>query len=397
MLATALVAARLILLFLPLVLAVDKALPARTGRVVIPDASRYQQILNHAGRPYRDFPVEYPPVLLGAARLLHGSTVVGTLVRLGFVSLALDLGIAALLWWGWGSDAAIAYLLVGLPLAFFVYFRLDLLSVALALLGTWLVKRRREGSGALSLALAFFTKFWPATLVPVLAARRRWRTVLAAVASIAAGLALWVAWAGFDGPGQVLTLRGATGWQVESLVGSIQWAVLGARPQFQLGALRVGTISAAAEAIAVSLFVAVLIVVCRSVSRGVGGQRAAGRSVVTSHEGQAVEGIASLAVVTALLLAAPVLSPQYLSWLLPWAGIATGLRDRSLLAALGFATVVTGAMWWLPLGTDAWFKAFLLARNASLVAVLVMCLVRLRRPAAVPANRAGQTRGTYTK
>ena len=363
-LGAALVAARLILLFLPLVLAVDKALPARTGRVVIPDASRYQQILNHAGRPYRDFPVEYPPVLLGAARLLHGSTVIGTLVRLGFLSLALDLGIAGLLWRRWGGDVALAYLALGLPLAFFVYFRLDLLSVALALIGVWLVKRRREVSGGLSLALAFFTKFWPATLVPVLAARRKWRAVTTAVASIAVGLTLWVAWSGIRGPGQVLTLRGATGWQVESLVGSVQWAVLGARPHFQLGALRVGTVSIAGEAVAAALFVVVLFLVCRAAARGV----------------QAAEGIPSLAVVTALLLAAPILSPQYLCWILPWAAIATGVRDRSLLAVLGVATVVTGAMWWLPVGADAWFKGFLLARNAALVLVLIMCLARMRRP-----------------
>src|SRR5207302_5364208 len=43
-LGAALVAARLILLFLPLVLAVDKALPARTGRVVIPDRSEERRV-----------------------------------------------------------------------------------------------------------------------------------------------------------------------------------------------------------------------------------------------------------------------------------------------------------------------------------------------------------------
>jgi hypothetical protein len=52
-------------------------------------------------------------------------------------------------------------------------------------------------------------------------------------------------------------------------------------------------------------------------------------------------------------------------------------------------------MWWLPLGTDAWFKGFLLARNAALIAVLLMCFARLSRPAGVGTPKGGpQIRGT---
>ena len=384
-LAAALVAARLALLLLPLLLAEAHALPARTGRVVIPDATRYQQVLTHPGRPYRDFPVEYPPALLGAARVLHGSTVVGTLVRLGFFSLVLDVGVAWLLWVGWGRDTALAYLVLGLPLAFFVYFRLDLLSVALALLGMWLIRRRREVAGGVGLALASFTKIWPLALVPLLAARRRWRGAVVAAGSIAVGLVLWVAWGGPHGPTQVLTLRGATGWQVEGFVGSIQWALFGATPRFELGALRVGHVSTPAAVLSLLAGLAVLAVVY----------------VRSSRTSASTEGIPALAATTTLVLVAPVLSPQYLCWLLPWAAISTGLRDRALLAAVGFVTFLTGAMWWLPRGSDAVFKAAVLARNGGLVLMLGMCLMRLWRRES-PAEPEGaslvpvQVRGTYT-
>ena len=363
--AAILVSAKLLLLLLPVVLVLEHALPGRPRAVVIPDASRYQQLLAREGRPYRDFPVEYPPVLLGAARLLHGSTIGGTLIRVGFFTFLLDGGIALLLLTGWGRRPALAYLALGLPLAFFVYFRLDLLSVFLAALGLWLVKRRREGSGGLALALAVFTKIWPAAFLPLLAARARWRAVGVALLSMGAGLVAWVAWGGTQGPIQVLTFRGATGWQVESLVGSIQWATLGAKTRFEAGAIRVGGVSAFAAALMLVAILALLSLI----------------AVRSSRTSDLPEGIPALAATVTLLLVAPVLSPQYLSWLLPWAAIATGLRDRPLLLTLGFVTFATGVMWWLPLGADGVFKGLLLARNAGLVVILVMCIVRLTRRA----------------
>jgi hypothetical protein len=348
--------------------------------VVIPDATRYEAIVTHPGRPYQDFPVEYPPVLVAVASAVHGSTVVGTLERLGFISLMLDVGVAFLLWTGWGRRAALVYLLLGLPLAYFVYFRLDMLSVALALLGMWLVRRGRSRAGGVSLGVAVFAKLWPAALIPLLAARRNGRSVVVALGSIGVGMVLWVLWGGFGGPAQVLTMRGATGWQVESLIGSVQWAFFGSTPRFEAGALRVGDTSAPAVAITLLVALALLAFVYDR-SR-------------TSEPG---EGIPALAATTILILAAPVLSPQYLCWLLPWAAIAAGARDRSLLAAVGFVTFSTGVMWWLPVGSDALFKGLLLARNAGLILVLAMCLIRLARGSGNPLPAAESVSGDHAR
>src|SRR5258708_3353657 len=71
------------------------------------DVRRYHRIGSHPGTPYRDFPVEYPPLSLALIDAVGGSTVRDTAVPLMWLQLLLELGIAAIVAWGWGRRASI--------------------------------------------------------------------------------------------------------------------------------------------------------------------------------------------------------------------------------------------------------------------------------------------------
>ncbi len=98
----------------PLALASDGTEPSRY-RTLPGDVIRFHNIEISDGRPYRDFEVEYPPVMLAAIEAVDGGNVRSTTVRLMWSQLVVDLAIAAVVAWAWGRRAGIAYLVIGLP------------------------------------------------------------------------------------------------------------------------------------------------------------------------------------------------------------------------------------------------------------------------------------------
>src|SRR5439155_5998306 len=97
-----------------------------------------------------------------------------------------------------------------------------------------------------------------------------------------------------------------------------------------------------------------------------------------------VDGLAPLAAVAALLVGATLLSPQYVSWLLPFAAIAGAGGER----AVGWLTAGVATLSTLDLDLvkevnhgEALPMAVVLVRNALLVALLVVAVVRIARPA----------------
>ena len=132
-------------------------------------------------------------------------------------------GSPLLLWWGWGKRSAVAYLIIGAPFLFypFLYLRLDLLSVLLAVGGVALVRRRRPALGGAALALACFAKVWPVLLVPALLIRRSWRARSPAFCAVGTARPGRLGRLGrHHGVNQVLSMRHSTGWEVESTVGA---------------------------------------------------------------------------------------------------------------------------------------------------------------------------------
>jgi len=370
----------------PIALSSDATAPSKY-RILPGDARRFHKIASHGGQPYRDFAVEYPPVMVAAIEVIDGGTFRSTTVRLMWSQLVVDLAIAAAVAWAWGRRAGIAYLVIGLPFLLypFIYLRLDLLSVFLAVLGIALVRRRHQYAGGATLAIACFAKLWPVVLVPVLIVRRAWRALAAFAAVGAAGTAAWVAWGGIDGPVEVLTFRGAKGWEFESTVGALVRSAGGVTPHIERGAWRVGEVTSLVSGLLVLAMLAGLAAAWFLASRA----KPRGTNVL--------DGLAPMAAITVFLVLSPLLSPQFLVWLLPFAAIAAAHGERLVT---GLAFIVCGLsvalLALLPElihgGTFALFV--LMSRNAVLFALLAALTMRLVQSAGwrrAPAQLAPAT------
>ena len=352
----------------PIALSSDATAPSKY-RILPGDARRFHKIASHEGQPYRDFAVEYPPVMVAAIDVIDGGSFRSTTVRLMWSQLVVDLAIAAAVAWAWGRRAGIAYLVLGLPFLLypFIYLRLDLLSVFLAVLGIGLVRRRHQYAGGATLAIACFAKLWPVVLVPVLIVRRAWRALAAFVAVGVAGTAAWIAW-GIDGPVQVLTFRGAKGWEFESTVGALVRSAGGVTPHIERGAWRVGEVTSLVSGLLVLALLAGLTAAWVLASRA----KPRGTDVL--------DGLAPMAAITVFLVLSPLLSPQFLVWVLPFAAIAAAHGER-LVTRLAFVVfgLSVALIALLPElihgGTFALFV--LMTRNAALIALLAALALRL--------------------
>jgi uncharacterized membrane protein len=339
------------------------------------DIRRFHSIASKRGDPYLDFPVEYPPVMLGAIELLDSSTTHAATVATMWSQLALDLGIAALMLWGWGRRPALAYLVIGFPLICypFLYLRLDLLSVALAVAGLALVRRRRPAWGGALLAVAAFAKLWPILLVPGLLVRRSWRALATFTALAAAGVAAWVTWVGTDGPIQVVSMRGATGWEIESTVGSIIRATTNQIVHYNEGAFRVAHVSGWAIVVSAAVLVVGVAAVWLLADRSATPDRL-------------VDGTAALTAVGVFLVCTPLLSPQFSVWLAPFAAIAVAHGDR-LVGRLALTVVAFSVVDFALIDTYANTRAVIpqtvvLVRNATLIVLVAVGFARIIRAAA---------------
>jgi hypothetical protein len=136
---------------------------------------RFTEIAAAEGRPYRQFPVEYPPVSLGAIELVAGSDANQTGIHLVWLMVVCDLLTAAALAFGWGRRAAVSYLVLTVPLLGFLYMTIDLLSAALAVGAVALLVRGRERVGGVALAAGVLAKVWPFVLGPLMVLERKRR------------------------------------------------------------------------------------------------------------------------------------------------------------------------------------------------------------------------------
>jgi hypothetical protein len=335
--------------------------------------SRFTEIAAAEGRPYRDFPVEYPPVSLAAIEVTAGTNGNETGAKLVWLTFLFDLATVAALAFGWGPRTAVAYLLLSAPLLGFLYTTIDLISVAFAVGAVALALRGRERLGGVALAAAILAKVWPLVLLPVMVLQRKRRALVWSVASLTGGTFVWVWWGGASGPLQVATQRHTPGWEYESVVGSVLWA-LGDNFVVINDSARLGVAPGWAKALMLGAALAGIAAVYHRASR---------------REPREL-GFPVVAAVSILLLSAPLLSPPYMIWLTPWAAIAWMERTgyvRWLLAALmvvGGLLLVAGS----ELGNVALWsvKALVLLRNLLLAAVPVVYL--LERTSAPPAGSA---------
>ena len=338
------------------------------------DVERFQELADLEGRPWVDEPVEYPPGSVLLIELVGQRSVVGTHRTLVIASLFVDLAVGAVLVALRSVQAAAAYFLLGLPLVPMGLLRFDLWAVLLAVLAAAALHKQRPKTFALLITAGALVKVWPALLVAAAVAVRRWQAAGWAIITMAVSGVAWLLWVGQDLEPlrQVVSLRGATGWHVESIAGSLTALLADVEPMLQLNAYRIGTLSRSLVMVGQIITIAVV------GGLGLLGWRrttAASRSTTTDDEETlTVVAVIMLGATAALIVTAPLLSPQFLMWLTPWAALA--VNDRPLLGLTGAATTLTGVTLTvfgpaeLAGATPA---VILLIRDALLLLVIAQC------------------------
>ena len=327
------------------------------------DVQRFSALSVAAGTPYRDHAVEYAPVELGVIRVIGSSDTRATATRLVILCFLLDLVAFAGMWSGWGRRTAITYLWLGVPLLVLRYVRLWYLPVALSVWGFALLRKGRPNLAGVVATLAVFAKLWPIALAPAFLAEARRRSFAFVVAGVVGGIG-WLLLGGIGGVRQVLTFRSATGWEIESTIGSIVWLFGGGEPRWEAGAVRVGSSEGLTWIPAVVLVVLLGAVWWKALRSG----------------REDLVGVPSLVAVCALLACSPVFSLQYAGWLTPWAAIAS--RDsRRIPIASAWAIVVltagvTVALWQHADSLGGLGAVMLLARNGVCLFLPVWFLTR---------------------
>lgn len=329
------------------------------------DVARFVQIATTPGLPYRDVPVEYAPLETLVIRVCCGTSVGHAAGRIAVISAACDVGIFLVLRSHWSLAAAAWYLGFALPLQVFLVFRLDLLFVLLAVGGVALATGERAVAGGLTFAAAIVGKIWPIVLLPVLWLRGTRRALAACLLATVAVAVAWVSIGGPEGIRYVTSFRGATGWQVESMVGSTIALFTREQVRMEAGAVRIGTIPGWAGPALTFITVLALIAVWA---------RTHGRADDPA-------GMPSVAAVAVLVALSPVSSAQYVAWILPWAAIAVAERRRIPVAVGTLAASVLAAsvflVYWNIAGTVRTLSILAFARALCIV-VLIVAWVRER-------------------
>jgi hypothetical protein len=211
-------------------------------------------------------------------------------------------------------------------------------------------------------------KVWPIVLIPLLVVTRRKQALGAFLFVGLVGVALWVVVGGTDAPRQVLTFRGAQGWEFESLIGALVW-IIGRRPTaLDRGAPRVGAISPTDRVVLLGVVAA--------------GLWFAGRRARTWRGD--IAGVPALASVAILLCVSPVFSLEYAPWLIPWAAIAAtedpGATYAVAVAAIEAATGLL-AILYVGFAAESLSKVLLILRNGLCLAISAAWLIGMPKRA----------------
>ncbi len=356
----------------------------------VPVYERYGDAIERGQVPYRDFRLEYPPGALAAfavpslvasgrrsyARVFGLEMMLVGLVAIGacfvaFTALGLRrLRLAAAL----GVPASAPLLLGPLVLTRFDLYPAAVTALAVAAI---LAGRDRFGAGALGAAVAI--KLYPAVLVPLAVAfawrrhgRRRALVDLGVCSLITAVVFLpffamspgGVAWSirrQLDRPLQIESIGAAMLLALHHAAGMpLAWASSHGSQNLT------GTVATVAAAVTTALQIAAL---------GYLWWRYAARST----PGLAAFGESCLGALVAFVALGKVLSPQFLVWLLPAAGLVSGRRFWPGIALVSGACALTrgwfpSRYWRLVFGFDGLASWLVFARDLLLVGLLAILL-----------------------
>lgn len=359
----------------------------------------YAARMAHGLRPYRDFPVEYPPLAVPLFRLPGNASNVDVYthwftMEMGAVTLltaALTAVVAARLWpIGGRAYTAAALFAVSVALTGAIIVNRYDAAVAL-LLAAFLLCLAEEWfiAAAFVLGLGFALKFTPAALLPLVLVLsghpRRWGWLIGAFAAAAIAPFLPYLFSSPRGVWYVFHYYLARPLQIESVLGTplligkllgISSATYGSTYGSQsLVAPGVGLIANVSGGLMLLGLGAAYLLIWRRRDR----LRAAKAQVP----------LAVLALILALMTFGKVLSPQYFIWTLPVVALVAA-RDK-LLAGLAVATLALTqaefpAYYWQFIAMRPIPLSIVIVRNILLVAFFAAALWRLwRLPAAAAA------------
>jgi hypothetical protein len=342
-----------------------------TSASLTDDLSRFREIYLAPGTPYRTVPVEYAP---GEVLFIKGigSADPGLIAaRLAVAAFIADIAIWAALRHGWGDRTAKCYLWISAPMLVFLYIRFDLIPVALTAWGAALAVRGSQRSGGITFAIGILSKLWPAIVAPAFWISGRRRAFVWAICTSVAGSVAWVAFAGVSGVGQVLTFRHASGWGVQSIVGTVVWITSGGPVQIEAGSPRIGTALISAR-LALAVLLAVLLVAIWAKA---------------TRLRRDAFGPASVAAVGALLACSPLFSPQFACWLLPWAAISSVHEDQRFVRCVALIAALSALLFvvYSP-HRAALSQLVLVCMDAAILALPLLWLLPRRRRAAVDVS-----------
>jgi dolichol-phosphate mannosyltransferase len=346
------------------------------------DFDRFYDLARSGGRPYVDYAVEYPPLTLvlfkAIATITLGRDEFGHV--LVWLNVVADLSIAYILLRVWGPASAAFYLIGAMFLAHLIDQRVDVISTAFAVVGVAAWVRRRPASGGVAIGLATLMKLWPAPLALLGLGRafvngkgrERLRYTVGAFVVMGVLGSAWLLLSGAHGVTQVLSYRGATGWEVETIPGVILIALHRGTITLQSGAFRIGHYGLPWRLFLLSTSIPLA---TWSALRGSRCNRV---------------GLAWVGSVGSLLVFSALLSPQFMIWILPGAAIAWAEGDRLVAALVWLCAPLTGLEMhqfnWLLESRPHWIL-LVAVRNLLLVAAVVLAVRSLRRqPATTPSS-----------
>lgn len=343
--------------------------------------------------PYVDFQVEYPPgaLLLFLVPLLVGGreryvkSFVTEMALFDLLALLLVLGLASRLSPGRRRApiaAAAAYLAATALLHPVLYARFDLAPAALVMAALWLLRDERPASPFL-LGLAGAVKLWPLGLAPLWLGRAYRRSGSKGLLRTAVWIAL-----GYAAPAVLLLPRvGARviaflefhrdrGVQIESTWGTLALLLdrLGpwpATPVFEFGAWDVRCPACPTFGVlsVVALLVAIVVPQVLALRSG----------VYDDSDPRGARGVtAATAAVLGALIAARVLSPQYLLWICPLVAVSMGWAGRlGLVLAAALTTLVYPVLYpaLVDAGAAGHGRALAAAVTRNLVLILLYALL----------------------
>jgi Glycosyltransferase family 87 len=342
------------------------------GGLQIVDWPGYQDdaraILDHGLFPYRDFPVEYPPLslpvfLLPAAFANYASAFAWLMAVCG---VAMTVVVAAI-----DKRAAFYAALAPVLVGSLVLSRFDLWPVLLVVVALLALVEGEDAVGWGFLGAAVAAKLWPLVIVPIALAwsiRRGHRR--APLAGLAVVVVVSLPFAVVAPHGLWASVHGQADrpLQIESL--GAAFLTVFSHPHV---ITTHGSQNVAGHGLLAAVFALAQLLALAVCWLGFARRPQTRNGLLTS----------SAAAVAAFVAFGKVLSPQYLLWLIPLVPLAGGARRLPALLVLTAACVLTQI--WFPLRYFAYATSFhlagvVLARDLALVALYVVLVWPVSRP-----------------